>query len=62
MISSMADQWGLALGPALALLGFIFLFLGILGWIFRPGSRQFYERQAHLPLADSTGKPPGDAS
>ena len=34
------------------LLFFFFFFLGVLGWVFRPGSRAKYDHNALIPLAE----------
>ena len=46
-----ADQ-GLYVAPALTLLLFLGIFLGMLFWIFRPGAREYYRRGANLPLEE----------
>jgi cbb3-type cytochrome oxidase subunit 3 len=43
-------SWGAALG----LLVFLALFAGMLAWVFRPGSKRKYERNAAMPLDDGT--------
>lgn len=53
MISAWMTDQGLTLGPALALLLFFGVFLAVLAWVYRPGSRQFYEYEARLPLDES---------
>lgn len=52
----LADQ-GLLLAPAFALALFLTIFVGVLVWIFRPGSRQVYDREALLPFEE--GSPAG---
>ena len=46
-----ADQ-GLLAAPAFALILFLAVFIGVLVWIYRPGSSQVYAREARLPLDD----------
>jgi cbb3-type cytochrome oxidase subunit 3 len=46
---------GLTFWPALSLVVFVITCLGILAWIYRPGSRQFYRRLGGLPLEDGRG-------
>ena len=45
----LADQ-GFLWGPGTALILFLALFIGVLVWVFRPGSRETYEQEARLPL------------
>ena len=52
MIGEWLSDQGILLGPAVALFLFFGVFLGMLAWIFRPGSRQVYDRHARLPLDD----------
>lgn len=40
-------------GGALSLFIFLALFIGVLVWVFRPGSKRTYQRRARLPLDDS---------
>jgi len=53
MIGSWLAGQGLTVAPAVALLLFMGIFSGVLVWIFRPGSRAQYDREARLPLEDS---------
>ena len=50
MIGSWLTDQGLTLGPALALLLFLAIFVGVLAWIYRPGSATLYEHEARLPF------------
>jgi cbb3-type cytochrome oxidase subunit 3 len=50
-------EQGYLLGPAFALLVFLALFVGMLLWLYRPGSRRIYEQEARLPFDD--GRHPG---
>ena len=52
MLSDWWSDQGLLLGPMLALVVFLGVFVGMLVWIFRPGSKQFYQHNAELPLQD----------
>lgn len=56
----LADQ-GLTLGPGFALLLFLVIFMGVLAWVFRPGSRRIYQEEAKLPLQDGTEGHPSEA-
>jgi cbb3-type cytochrome oxidase subunit 3 len=53
MIQSWLADQGLTVAPAVALLLFMGIFIGVLVWIFRPGSRAQYDHEARLPLEDS---------
>ena len=44
---------GMTLGPSVALLLFVGLFVAVVLWIYRPGSRQTYQDEARLPLEDA---------
>jgi cbb3-type cytochrome oxidase subunit 3 len=37
---------------------FLGLFLGMLVWVFRPGSRRIYDAGAQIPFADDTQRDP----
>ena len=52
MIREWWTDQGLIVGPAFALLIFLAVFIGILVWIFRPGSKTFYDETARMPLDD----------
>jgi len=52
MIRSWLTDLGFTWGPTLALLLFFGLFIAVLVWVFRPGSRKAYEHEARLPLED----------
>lgn len=55
------DWWaesGATIGGTIALLLFLALFIGIVVWVYRPGSRERYQRNARLPLQD--GRHPND--
>lgn len=58
MISQWLSDGDYATWPLVALVVFIVVFVGMLVWIFRPGSKEFYKREARLPLEESaeTGK------
>jgi len=47
-------------GAMLALVLFVVVFVGVLAWIFRPGSRRVYDRAARLPL-ENNEQPGGTA-
>jgi len=38
--------------PEISLVVFVLIFFGALLWIFRPGSKETYERRSRLPLVD----------
>lgn len=43
--------------PLVALLAFFVAFLGIVVWVMRPGAKQSFEQQRHIPLTeDSNGR------
>lgn len=52
-----SGSWGAALG----LIVFLALFVGMLVWVFRPGSKRKYERNAAIPLHDGTERKPKSA-
>ncbi len=52
-----SGSWGAALG----LIVFLALFVGMLVWVFRPGSKRKYERNAAIPLDDGTKRTPKSA-
>ena len=54
MIRSWLTDQALLLGPAFALALFLAIFIGVLIWIFRPGSRQVYQHEALLPFEDGS--------
>ena len=54
MIREWWTDQGLFLAPVTALAIFMILFLGVLFWIFRPGSKRIYEQKARMPLEDQT--------
>jgi cytochrome c oxidase cbb3-type subunit IV len=60
MIREWLTAQGFQLGPAVALLLFLAVFVGMLVWIYRPGSRRIYDRQANLPFDEDA--PLGGAS
>jgi len=41
-----------AVTRVIGLVVFLALFLGVLVWVFRPGSRRIYEAGAQIPFAD----------
>jgi len=45
----MADQ-GLFWGPLTTTVLFVLLFVAVIFWIYRPGSREAYRRSAQMPL------------
>jgi cbb3-type cytochrome oxidase subunit 3 len=60
MIRAWLSDWMggvFALGPAFVLLLFLALFAGMLVWIFRPGSKATYDRDARLPLEGGAPDP-----
>ncbi len=59
MISRWLSEGDHAAWPLIALMLFVLVFVGMLVWIFRPGSKQFYAREAQLPLEDSTAPAKG---
>lgn len=58
MINEWLTDQEIIIGPAVALVLFLGIFIGMLTWIFRPGSRQTYERDAQLPFDDGRTPPP----
>ncbi|HKJ00354.1 MAG TPA: cbb3-type cytochrome c oxidase subunit 3 [bacterium] len=52
MIKEWLTDQGLMLGPGVALGLFLVFFIGVLFWIYRPGSNRIYEREAQLPFED----------
>jgi cbb3-type cytochrome oxidase subunit 3 len=58
-MSSLVKQLDLAVtwGPMLVTVLFLALFIATLFWIYRPGSRHYYERQSLLPLEDGAAAP-----
>jgi len=62
----MVKEWlttqGLTMGPGFALLLFLAVFLGVLFWIFRPGSAKRYAENANLPLDDALVRNSGGAT
>ena len=48
MMEFIADNAG-----TIGLLFFFFFFLGVLGWIFRPGARKAYEHDARIPFEET---------
>ena len=50
MIREWLTDQGLLFGPAFALALFLGVFVGVLAWIYRPGSRIIYEHEARLPF------------
>jgi cbb3-type cytochrome oxidase subunit 3 len=59
MISQWLSEGDHVTWPLVALCVFIVVFVGMLVWIYRPGSKQFYEREAQLPLEDSASSSKG---
>ncbi len=43
-----------ALTRVIGLAVFLMMFLGVLVWVFRPGSRQVYDANARIPFADES--------
>lgn len=39
-----ADSWGLVF--------LVLVFLGVVAWVFRPGSSKLYEKNARIPLKE----------
>lgn len=60
MIRNWLSDQGITLGPAIALIIFLVVFVGVLAWVFRPGSRRIYEHESRLPLDDDEGAGAGD--
>jgi cbb3-type cytochrome oxidase subunit 3 len=59
MINEWLSDQEVLLGPAIALVLFLAIFIGMMVWIFRPGSRRAYEHDAQLPFDDARqAKPP----
>lgn len=56
------ENAGLALWPALSLLIFFGSTLGVLLWIYRPGSSDFYRRLGALALQENGETPKPDAA
>ena len=54
MIRNVMTDMGMTLGPTVALLLFVLLFILVMLWIYRPGSREIYEEEARLPLDDAS--------
>lgn len=52
MIRAWLSDQGFTLGPAIALLLFFGVFIGVLVWIYRPGSKRIYEHESRLPFDD----------
>jgi cbb3-type cytochrome oxidase subunit 3 len=46
-------ELAISLGPTLVTILFVSVFVGALVWIYRPGSKRYYNDQAQLPLQDS---------
>ena len=57
MIGPWLSDQGYLLGPAFALVLFLAFFVGMLLWIYRPGSARLYDQQAKLPLDDQSHTP-----
>jgi cbb3-type cytochrome oxidase subunit 3 len=55
MIKEWVSDQSLMLGPAFAMVLFLVLFVVVLVWIFRPGSRRVYEHEAQLPFDEGRG-------
>ena len=62
MIRTWLSDQGFTLGPAIALLIFLVVFVGVLAWVFRPGSKRIYEHESRLPLDDDAGPGAGDVT
>jgi len=63
MLRLVMEQAGLAFWPTLSLLIFFGVLLGVLLWIFRPGSSDFYRRLGGMVLQDNhQDKNPGVAA
>lgn len=43
--------------PELTLFIFLAIFVGALLWIYRPGSRDFYDRRGRMPLEEDPANP-----
>lgn len=56
MMRIVMENAGLSFWPALSLVIFFVTTLGILIWIFRPGSSEFYRKLGRKPLEDGPDK------
>ncbi|MBI3515393.1 MAG: cbb3-type cytochrome c oxidase subunit 3 [Proteobacteria bacterium] len=54
----MAFDQLVALTRVVGLVLFLGFFLGVLAWVFRPGSRRLYEAGARVPFADDGAREP----
>jgi cbb3-type cytochrome oxidase subunit 3 len=54
MLRLVMENAGLSVWPALSLLIFFITTLGVLFWIFRPGSSEFYRKLGQLALEEKS--------
>ena len=52
MIRSWLSGMSVGVGPMVVTVGFLVFFVGVLVWIFRPGSTRAYDQLSTLPLND----------
>lgn len=50
----MKELFSSATAGMIGLIVFFLFFLGVVAWVFRPGSKKDYERKAQIPLKDDT--------
>lgn len=62
MLRLVLENAGLAFWPAISLLIFFGTTVGMLAWIYRPGSADFYRRLGKLALEDQAGGVPAPAN
>lgn len=53
-LSDIVGNSGLSIYAQIALVIFVLAFLAILVWLFRPGSKERFRRDAMMPLDDET--------
>ena len=51
-LSDRMSDPGFAVEGGISMILFLLLFVGVLVWIYRPGSRNTYEQEAALPFED----------
>jgi cbb3-type cytochrome oxidase subunit 3 len=52
MKSAVLSQFTLTYLPVIACLLFVAIFIGVIFWVLRPGSKSFYEQAGQIPLLD----------
>lgn len=52
------DQYGNIIGTAMLVFFFVF-FIGVIAWVFRPGSGRKYRKWGRIPLDENGGKEKG---